>query len=302
MAEQQRALHLMRADVDRLVAGGSVATLTDWVVFQVLGEDALEWFQGQATNDLRSLASQDVLIESCLCSATGQLTAIFLFGRFKDQLYMVTPIACASEILQRVEKMVILEEVELEKTSLVAQIHASPSEPDTTPTWSTRLLLEKGLSLSLVPQEATSERAELSEEAVEGLMVLSGTPRFGQDTHAKTLPPELGPDFDTRFVHYAKGCYMGQEVLQRIHSRGHTNKTWVQIEVPGAIDLVGPFSVEGLTNVPFHSDIRLDSGTAFLGTVLRNELFEYGKTMDVIDSAGNSHVGTVRRMPIYPFA
>ncbi|MFX6234584.1 tRNA-modifying protein YgfZ, partial [Acinetobacter baumannii] len=59
------------------------------------------------------------------------------------------------------------------------------------------------------------------------LELRAGNPRLGGDTTQKTLPPELGPAFESRTVSYTKGCYMGQEVLMRIHSRGHTNRTWV---------------------------------------------------------------------------
>jgi folate-binding protein YgfZ len=45
----------------------------------------------------------------------------------------------------------------------------------------------------------------------------------------KTLPPEMGPAFEARNISYSKGCYTGQEVLMRIHSRGHTNKTWMAL-------------------------------------------------------------------------
>jgi folate-binding protein YgfZ len=53
-----------------------------------------------------------------------------------------------------------------------------------------------------------------------------GIPSWGIDMGLRTLPPEMGPAFESRYVSYTKGCYMGQEVLQRIHSRGHTNWTW----------------------------------------------------------------------------
>ena len=36
------------------------------------------------------------------------------------------------------------------------------------------------------------------------------------------LPPEAG--LDSRAIHYAKGCYIGQEVINRIHSVGHVNR------------------------------------------------------------------------------
>ena len=57
--------------------------------------------------------------------------------------------------------------------------------------------------------------------------ILAGIPKWGAAVGPRTLPPELGPAFEASHVSYSKGCYTGQEVLMRIHSRGHTNRTWV---------------------------------------------------------------------------
>jgi len=295
-------LTLMQSEYRSLTNGESVAVLDQWVAYRVSGVDALDWFQGQATNDLRSLSAGNVLIESCLCSATGQLTALFAVGSFGDQLYLLTPLACEAEILARVEKMVILEEVELEKTGLGVAISGASAKVSDTAHWPTRLLGAENMVLHLLTQEATDPFPKLSQESIDALHILGGTPRFGSDTHAKTLPPELGPDFDARFVHYSKGCYMWQEVLQRIHSRGHTNKTWIQIEVKDARDLCSPLMLPDFPTVSVTSEVRLDTGEIYLGAVLRNDSFEYGDSVKVSDSAGRVGAGTILGMPIYPFA
>jgi folate-binding protein YgfZ len=49
-----------------------------------------------------------------------------------------------------------------------------------------------------------------------------GTPRFGADMDESNLPLECG--IESRAVSYNKGCYIGQEVINRIHSIGHVNK------------------------------------------------------------------------------
>lgn len=46
-------------------------------------------------------------------------------------------------------------------------------------------------------------------------------PRYGEDISASTLPQETGI---ARALHFSKGCYLGQEIVERIHSRGHVNK------------------------------------------------------------------------------
>jgi len=49
-----------------------------------------------------------------------------------------------------------------------------------------------------------------------------GIPRFGVDMDETNIPLECG--IEERAVSYKKGCYIGQEVINRIHSIGHVNK------------------------------------------------------------------------------
>ncbi len=49
-----------------------------------------------------------------------------------------------------------------------------------------------------------------------------GIPRFGIDITADNLPQETG--LVPRAVSFEKGCYTGQEVVARIHYRGHVNR------------------------------------------------------------------------------
>jgi len=73
----------------------------------------------------------------------------------------------------------------------------------------------------------------------------TATPLAGIDYNEKTLLPELGPAFVGRTVSYTKGCYTGQEVLMRVHSRGHTNKTWVVLRAEGEVTAGDPVTREG---------------------------------------------------------
>ena len=57
-------------------------------------------------------------------------------------------------------------------------------------------------------------------DAFEALRVESGVPRFDADFDERRFPQEVGLD-DT--ISYTKGCYLGQEVVARIHYRGHVN-------------------------------------------------------------------------------
>jgi folate-binding protein YgfZ len=59
-------------------------------------------------------------------------------------------------------------------------------------------------------------------QAFEMARVEAGIPRFGADMDETNFPQECG--IESRAVSYTKGCYIGQEVLNRIHTLGHVNK------------------------------------------------------------------------------
>lgn len=50
----------------------------------------------------------------------------------------------------------------------------------------------------------------------------AGIPRYGVDMDETSLPLECG--LEARAITYTKGCYIGQEVINRIHSVGHVNR------------------------------------------------------------------------------
>jgi len=61
----------------------------------------------------------------------------------------------------------------------------------------------------------------VSPEALEVLRTEAGIPRFGRDFGPENFPQETGA---TEAVSYTKGCYLGQEVVARIHYRGSVQK------------------------------------------------------------------------------
>lgn len=59
------------------------------------------------------------------------------------------------------------------------------------------------------------------------LRVEAGSPAFGIDMDADTIPTEAG--VENRAIDHAKGCYTGQEVIVRIRDRGHVNRSLRQL-------------------------------------------------------------------------
>ncbi|MBA3853419.1 MAG: hypothetical protein C0503_03330 [Gemmatimonas sp.] len=74
--------------------------------------------------------------------------------------------------------------------------------------------------------EATAEQLEI-------LSVERGLPRFGVEMDGETIPQEANLDA-LGAISFTKGCYTGQEVVARIHFRGHVNRhlRWLRAESP----------------------------------------------------------------------
>jgi folate-binding protein YgfZ len=53
--------------------------------------------------------------------------------------------------------------------------------------------------------------------------VEAGRPEWGLDVDDATIPQEANLD-DLHAISYTKGCYVGQEVVARVHFRGHVNR------------------------------------------------------------------------------
>jgi aminomethyltransferase len=59
----------------------------------------------------------------------------------------------------------------------------------------------------------------------------NGKPRYGEDILDTSLPQETQ---QMQAVSFTKGCYVGQEIVERIRARGHVNRKLRLVELPGA--------------------------------------------------------------------
>ena len=69
-------------------------------------------------------------------------------------------------------------------------------------------------------------------EALEMLRIEAGIPRYGVDFGEDTLPLEAGL---LNALSFTKGCYPGQEIVERARSRGHVNWKLVGVAMDAAV-------------------------------------------------------------------
>jgi aminomethyltransferase len=68
--------------------------------------------------------------------------------------------------------------------------------------------------------------------ALNALRLEQGVPWFGYDFGEKQIPHEAG--LQDSHISYTKGCYTGQEIVERVRSRGQVNRRRVDLIFPGA--------------------------------------------------------------------
>ena len=288
---------------------------TGWI--RVTGEDRVRWLNGMVTNSIQDLKDGEATY-NFLLSVQGRIQGDATVFAEPDALLMETATAQISVMMPLLDRFIIMDDVELadvtgsqsglqvagpraasllaqiglnvddlaelEKRSLswntakVTAIHAySPlvpryemwAEPDTA-----AKLLEALLSAGALPCDAQS---------LEWLRILEGTPLYGTDIRDRELPQETG---QSRALHFNKGCYLGQEIVERIRSRGNVHRTFGAFRLEGDLPAAGsPIETDGkqigeLTTVAAIPLPESSGGTVQLGLgYIRREALDRGATL-----------------------
>ncbi len=137
---------------------------------------------------------------------------------------------------------------------------------------------------------------EVSAAALEQLRILEATPSFGKDIGDRDLPQETA---QAHALHFAKGCYLGQEIVERIRSRGAVHRTFLRFrlqpdDAPAGSEGSGPTEAEALPALPAPLQaggkpageltsaafVPLPEGPALFGLgYARREIVESGQTL-----------------------
>lgn len=313
------------ADYDRLREECGWVPLPGLALLELSGEDRKGWLQGQVTNNVRRLESGNSSA-FCFSAATGHLLAVVDAWALPDRIAMTTAHECAPAVLHRCEQMVIMEDVTghsvMEAKALYSIQGPTASEKlgqfVELPKLDAGIGAIDGVEVYLlrsnrtglggwdvwVPADATVLRARLestfpqiSAEAYNIARLEAGVPLFGADMNERTLPPELGPAFEARHISYNKGCYVGQEVLMRIHSRGHVNRQWMGIAADGPLELGATISHPSRKDAGVVTSAVFSPDFGHIGAaMLRAEAAYDGEMVRVITQRGEVEA-EVRRMP-----
>lgn len=236
---------------------------TGWI--RVTGEDRVRWLNGMVTNAVVALLPGQGCYNFIL-NAQGRIQGdAYAFGGEND-LLLETDLEQVAPMMTLLDRFIIMDDVELADIS-AERAGILIAGPDATKTLkgigidlpsaespSLKMLPWRSAEITvvhayspLVPRiEIWSDRVtsaqlwaellqagipEAGQETFEQLRLIEGTPRFSADIRNRGLPQETG---QARALHFAKGCYLGQEIVERIRSRGSVHRTLRSFRLEGS--------------------------------------------------------------------
>lgn len=251
-------------DLPALLEHAAYAPIENAGWIRVTGDDRVRWLNGMVTNAIAALTRGQGCYNFFL-SAQGRIQGDATAFLLENCILLETERARIPGLMAMLDRFIIMDDVELADVSeeyhgilaagpeaaavlagvglaeTVAELQTDPAAVAlrfTSPTRPMDGFLLRAHS-PLVPcfelwggldfvgefsrGLAVSGVVAASHAALEQLRILSGMPLFGVDIRDKDLPQETA---QTRALHFSKGCYLGQEIVERIHSRGAVHRTF----------------------------------------------------------------------------
>lgn len=198
-------------------------------LIEVSGKEAVMFLNGLITSDAAKL-EEDSQMATAFPNAQGRLLAIVRILKSGDKFLFDTDAETYEKILKNLERFTFAGDFFVKSlTDAFRYFEITDSEFQISKPGFTEFQTNFGKGV-FVPKEATESflnelkaknAVEISEELYEVLRVENGVPKYGVDADEATIVPELGID---GLISYNKGCYIGQEIIARIHFRGHVAK------------------------------------------------------------------------------
>lgn len=234
----------------------------------VTGEDRARLLHAMTTNDVQGL-TPGTHCYAYFLSAQGRILADVNILCQAEALLLDTEPETARKIYDHLDKFIIADDVALEdQTQMLATIAVEgPAAAAMAGGFGAAFpisLTGAGGFLMIVPME---EKAALEQklrdagvaaatpDAFRIVRIENGKPRYGEDLTERFLSQEANQPHALSFT---KGCYLGQEIVERVRSRGQVHRLLmplrieaVEVPVAGTKLLEGTSSVAEITSAAF---------------------------------------------------
>jgi len=314
------------AELEAMRSGCGVFALGWRARVKATGKDRVRWLHNMVTNNVRDLAVNRGNYNFVL-NAQGRILGDLSIYNRGESLMLETDAGQAETLINTMKRFIIMDKVELtredeavaalgvcgprsESVLAGAGIDAAGMQP-----LEVRDLDVEGAPATLVrgpeqrpgwfeiwlPAEAAPRlwsslvragAAPVGAEALEMWRVLRGIPNYGQDIRDRDLPQETG---QMQALNFTKGCYIGQEIVERIRSRGQVHRKFVGFIFGQDVPATGKYESAGRAIAEITSVARVPTprGDKNIGLgYIRREALDAGPKIDL-----NGIAATVTDLP-----
>ena len=250
----------MTPGYDALRKGVAVLDLTGRGAIHARGRDRARFLHNLTSNEIKKMTPG----QGCytfLLNPQGRIQADLNLFCFPERFLLDTEPELREKVQQHILRYIISDQVELEdvtvgtaaiglegpgSAALLAGLAAPvPERPWQHAAWDDAVVAavsvtgqpgfrifapaDRGQDVRLRLQEAGAVPA--TPEDARTVRIENGKPRYGEEISDASLPQETQ---QMHAVSFTKGCYLGQEIVERIRARGHVNRKLVRLHLDSA--------------------------------------------------------------------
>ncbi len=250
----------MSEGYDALRGGAACIDLSARGRIVARGRDRARFLHNLTSNEVKKLVP-GAGCYAFLLTPQGRIQADLLLFCFADHFLIETEPELREKVPAHLRRYIVADQVELEDVTartaeiglegpaaaaLLAALGApAPSADFAHSPWEEAEVANAGLTGQpgfrvFCPLEAAPGLIARFESAgarpaapqdVRLVRIENGKPRYGEDILETSLPQETQ---QMHAVSFTKGCYIGQEIVERIRARGHVNRKLRRVDLPGA--------------------------------------------------------------------
>jgi len=282
----------------------------------VRGEDRFRWLSGMVTNMVNDLPPNSGAWNLVL-NAQGRILGDLNVWRQGDELELEIAADQYEKLVTHLEHFIVMDDVELATLDgetalgltgpLVNEVLSRLGLPVLAEPMTCARVEWNGLNLKIVrgygvlaphyelwvPSSSivlakqwnsvrTGGAIPVGSASLEALRIAEGIPAYGIDIAERDLPQETS---QMRALHFNKGCYLGQEIVERIRSRGSVHRHLRHLEITGPLPAAGAEltldgkaagNVTSAAELPLASDARTFALSMIRGEAeIRNQPLAY---------------------------
>jgi folate-binding protein YgfZ len=221
------------------------------------GEDRARLLHAMTTNHIQQLTPGTGCYAYFLSAQGRILSDVNVLCR-EDHLLLDTEPETGAKVYEHLDKFIIADDVTLENlTDRMATIAIEgprseevlraigapvPAEDYASVAWGARLVARLNSSggggffvfvpveekAELVRQIESAGAVEADAQAFRVVRLEHGKPRYGEDLSERYLAQEAN---QAHALHFQKGCYLGQEIVERVRSRGQVHRVLMSLHI-----------------------------------------------------------------------